>query len=1350
MSIEGLYSILEKREVVPTVSADDLLVRPNQVESDYLFHVRTYLPVNRAGEAGEGQLNVETLERRLIQQVKDGRVPRGYITGGYGYGKTTTALYLWERAQSSNIVVVPPFTLDDLPSFLKATYGWLRYKLNTKFPGLTEKLDSLYNNTVDRSLERIGEERGLTLEQMQGLWQEGLLKLEVQPQQYINFFEKCTEIALEAGFEGLVVVPDEIQQYIRPRLQEGGDPVAAFFQIIQLLNSRATGGDWCFGFVMVATLEELGLIRDTFRRTDLLHRMKDLQLDLTTLYDAQFAVNLWELMAERFDFDAERDRIADPETLLALGQITARTDISDGPRTIINVFRRMVERYVEREGQISPYTPIDLITDFLDEQKVAFAGNDRLRVATRRALGSEIVRDNLVRYAAAIKLAAAFPTYGVPRLIQEKYHQEAPLAELMQLAIGELVRSGAIRDGAIALIGLEQARLPTEWLPTTVREFRLGYSEFSDQTRERAEEGFLALLRKKVFPSGKWKEIKDETTERTYVSNRSLVFEGAFDALKVKFPRRRVHIRLLWEDEPVKDAHIRGDVCIEYRMSLHLDLSPEERSQYTEDITSIEGTHTARINLNFQYNNPDLVSPQIQNRLKDVWSPYELSPLVLTNIYQLIEEKRANGDIPKKEDDLIRNGFQPEILDNLVQNLFNKGVGQTGDVAGIAITEWAVGILLDQRYGDTYHSLVGPQNWQSTIQKYENALKLLDNPAQRQGEDTVEGTKEDIAKEYFGLSNTGFDSLQKAYSELLEIVSPFRGGEKGVVRFTLHPLESDILAWLKASDRKEMATRAGKKQEIHLLNIASIIRSAGDLGYLEEEVTTLIDLLQIRGMVEQRSDWLAEVLSDAPDVNELRQQLTTLKQELSVLISGFRSNQLDGWQRDVEGLRQRLVEITKQKVPDPQMLTKLYSNLRVRQNDVSKFAQDQQRTLGQQLQTLQRGRAFPITYLEALQKPLPVVVEYASQVNNLRTQLFQEGERLKKAVEERRKAIREPLQNLERPNLSYDVLAGYSRELPQYRKNADEAEQIVQQFEIGYQHYNAWRDLVSRGGTLVERLKQMNPAQIGELQQEFDKFAVDIRGEITSQSNRLKALPLHTAFTTRLDELFEAARKIDDQAREEFASLQNYYREALAGLQAKGVNAWRDVSFNAQDPRSSREDLVNRAQTNLTEVARGLTKMAKDSRQSLITIQNNLGNLSAREQKEIGRQGQQLLVVVESCLEGLKIADTSIADINIIDDIKDGFPGLIAKILAVRDDLASLGQSVAALRGRLTEIEPTEDETRLLALLRNTNPDHASEMVDIVELMMAFEGTPEAFWSAIQGLQHKDRIRLQLQLKDTE
>lgn len=118
MSLEGLQAIFEKKEVVPTVSAEDLKNRPEQVEAGYLYHVRTYLPINQAGEGGDGHLSVEEFERRLIKQVKDGKVPRGYITAGYGYGKTTTALYLWQRAQESNLVIVPPFTMSQLPTCL--------------------------------------------------------------------------------------------------------------------------------------------------------------------------------------------------------------------------------------------------------------------------------------------------------------------------------------------------------------------------------------------------------------------------------------------------------------------------------------------------------------------------------------------------------------------------------------------------------------------------------------------------------------------------------------------------------------------------------------------------------------------------------------------------------------------------------------------------------------------------------------------------------------------------------------------------------------------------------------------------------------------------------------------------------------------------------------------------------------------------------------------------------------------------------------------------------------------------------------------------------------------------------
>ncbi|MFQ3672944.1 MAG: hypothetical protein SNJ83_05030, partial [Aggregatilineales bacterium] len=180
MSIEGLTVLLEKKEVVPTYTARDLMERPHQVDADYLYHVRTYVPINRAGVARETDISVEEFERRLIKQVKEGRVPRGYITAGFGYGKTTTALYLWDRGQKANLVVVPPFTLTDLIDFLHAIYGWLRYKLEERAPTLIAKLEQLYYRYIDISLDQLATSYNLTAEQARSLLAEGRLVLELR------------------------------------------------------------------------------------------------------------------------------------------------------------------------------------------------------------------------------------------------------------------------------------------------------------------------------------------------------------------------------------------------------------------------------------------------------------------------------------------------------------------------------------------------------------------------------------------------------------------------------------------------------------------------------------------------------------------------------------------------------------------------------------------------------------------------------------------------------------------------------------------------------------------------------------------------------------------------------------------------------------------------------------------------------------------------------------------------------------------------------------------------------------------------------------------------------------------
>src|SRR5690606_25030551 len=144
-----------------------------------------------------------------------------------------------------------------------------------------------------------------------------------------------------------------------------------------------------FGFLMIITSKELGVIND--QRGDLIDRMRGNTLDLRAIYDRDFPVRLWFRFAETLDFEQIASQIVDDFTLEGLGQIASRQDLSNGPRTVINAFRRIARRALDLQSNITPYTPIDLIDDFLNNN-IAFDARKTLQEATNRALSSNSVR----------------------------------------------------------------------------------------------------------------------------------------------------------------------------------------------------------------------------------------------------------------------------------------------------------------------------------------------------------------------------------------------------------------------------------------------------------------------------------------------------------------------------------------------------------------------------------------------------------------------------------------------------------------------------------------------------------------------------------------------------------------------------------------------------------------------------------------------------------------------------------------------------------------------------------------------------------------------------------------------
>lgn len=1329
---EGLQAIAEKEEVVPTATADDLKMRPEAIESTYLYHVRTYLPINQAAQLQDDQISIEDFQQRLIKQLREGRIPRGYVAANYGYGKTTSGLYLWQKAQEANIVAVPPFTMSQLPDLIEATYGWLRHKLHHTRPNLTTTLENLHQRTINRSLEQIARERGLTMPQAEGLYRDGLLLLDLKPNDYINFFEEATRLAQEAGFVGLLILPDEIQQYFRAKEQDTENAIVPFFSLLQLLNSRAASTPFAFGFIMIITLEELAKIRDVYRRTDMLHRMKDLQIDLTTLYDRDFAPRLWDLLAERFDFRSHQARIADAETLHALGEICARTDISDGPRTAINVFRRMVQRYIDAEGQVAPYSPIDLVRDFLDERRIAFAGNDKLRRAVRRALSDERVRLDYERYEPAICLAAAYPTNGVSRQVQQHYGQEDALSELMRSAIGDIVKAGALSEGAVLLIGLSEEREQTGWLANVIRDFRFHYREDLRTTQERAEEAFEQLLRERVFT--KWKRI--ESRERSYVINRSLILEGTFDAIKDRYPRRRVHVRLLWEDEPVKDAEVLGDVCVEYHLSLYRGLSEDERRQAVEAIERRDN-RTARVHLNLMYSDTTLLSPALQKSMEDVWSPYDLSPLVLLNIYSLISEKLERGEVPKNDESRIRSGLLPELLDTLMRTLFNARVGKELNASGPKITHDIVGYMLVERYPD-YRPLVVVQNWASSLDKYGDALEKLESLAQRRGEVDVEGSKQAIAK-LFSLSNTGLDSFINSFGDLIEVRKDFRGKDgAGTLRFTLHPMEQRILAWLKASTHTIQMNKGGKTYALHRLNIAWLMRQAANEGYLEEETKALIKLLQVRGLAEiMPGDWLTEVPSEEFSLDEVKQRLDDLSRTLD-LFKVIDSSQLSNLRDDVEKKYQPMLsELTKSKAPSAEEVNKLLRTLKTRQRDLEDIISDQLNRLRADLNSL---RVMDGPDLERLEESLKdESVEYSDQIEAMRVLLLDQARQLKKTRDELSQRLKHARQLVEgKP--SHEQMVEQLRALPEYRSKLDEVNSNLQDFAKHISDFHQWRTLVTSGRQFWESLKSEAPDEVDELRRAFDQLSVDIRGEIRSQSPRLNALPLHASFTKRLDELHRQLNERKNIRRRAFVDLQDNQRQVLFQHRLIGQSQWQTINYNAAYPNDSYAQLKEQVRRHLKRNLDESIRAIDNAQQSLESMHKATYNLVATQSRV---QAQQQIEAIRQTLDELatdllKAEEQLEASLNDTDSL-----ARYAKTLSQwRQGLQARNADVQALKSQIGRQTPTPEELEVYQIIEKQSKGGS---VDFVALERRYGHN---LWNLLRGLYDKDLIRLAVEPKD--
>src|SRR5260370_7634226 len=135
MDIRKLYPILNKESILKTANARELGQDPQDVLERYRTYALTHIPL------GDTTKQLKNLERVIVDNKY---CAVGTIVGPYGYGKTSTAVHLWNELREQKILAIPPFLWVNLSELMDAVYFCLRFEFSQGPNSFLDPLETLY------------------------------------------------------------------------------------------------------------------------------------------------------------------------------------------------------------------------------------------------------------------------------------------------------------------------------------------------------------------------------------------------------------------------------------------------------------------------------------------------------------------------------------------------------------------------------------------------------------------------------------------------------------------------------------------------------------------------------------------------------------------------------------------------------------------------------------------------------------------------------------------------------------------------------------------------------------------------------------------------------------------------------------------------------------------------------------------------------------------------------------------------------------------------------------------------------------------------------------------------------
>lgn len=1312
MNPDGLRAIVNKEEIVPTRQAHDFLAGSQEIDDLYKHHVRTYIPLQSGADEATG---VTAFASRFIKQVKEAKAPRGYITADFGYGKTSAGLFVWQKAQDARLVAVPPFKLNRLEDLLDATAGWVAFILGKTVPNLVEKAVEIYQMFHNRELDTIAKRYGVTLDQAERMYRDRALQLNITPQDIVRFFEQMTALVLEAGFDGLVVIPDELQQYLDPEIKSGKiDPLVPLFDIItELMNQQ---GKLAFGFLMIITSKELGVIND--QRGDLIDRLRGNTLDLRAIYDRDFPARLWKRFAETFEYDEISNQLVDGLTLDSLGQIASRSDLSNGPRTVINAFRRIAKRALDSSGSLRPYSPIDLVDDFLANQ-IAFDARKLLQEATIKALATSFIR-GIPHLEQAIRLIAAFPVDGVIRDVQRYYGLLEACNELRASGSPEIViEIGDRQQPALMLRALDAAQENTDELSLILREFARNYEVQAANQMQRAVNSFMALLCM-VFKTEQWSTSSLEY--RNFARNAEAVFVGAFPEMAKRFPERSVHVRVLGDDEESGDTRLEGECSLVFVLSRHLDLSRQERINFRGEVQTDTSDFAATFFLNLMLPCFDNLNRATQDQLRRVVDVEDVSVMMVLALHAYLTEAAERDSVSKPLKEMIKRSMSVRLLEGALEVLLNPAVGFDYGLNGALIVEKVVTTLIHARYGDQYETLITYKQWRDNLRSYISVLRQLSSFAQKQGFVLLEGTKEEIAKKFSTTAAT-FDAFQTRFPEFIKIEGGSfpsrRETRKSGVLLTRHSLEEVILSSLE--DAPTITMRDQKT--VKALKIDEVYGGAAYMGYRPDEIKFIIEIMEARELIEVVGDWLQEKSRPSVSLDVLAEQVVKFKHDADVLHTVVHQPETELFAQRGDKYAIQLKDLRRQHRENELVALdeQVRSDLRLLQTLVNREI-NQLRERAEKLYLVELPDDWSLilgTMIRAgdLTSSLNQIrLRYEQMLQTWNKDASSLGERLSKLITE--------MPNLELTSLQR--FTGDVRLLTEMHVKLNEQRRVL---DRAVQNSKAWQLIVNQLHRLLEAMQRQGESSKDLLTQlqEIEKriaFAFETQGD--------EAFGAANRYQNQISQLEQQVIGLASQAERKFSHNQEQYRTLFihkAGT--KQEKLWQKIIYSPNDPDGVYSNLYEAITGQAADLLDMVAEDIESSETSLLTLKA-MATFSDAENKLIQLESQ----INQANNEYTRIAATLEKSVRDIEQFTRWIDGAIR----LRELISAINAEIHEVREPVQSSTISTLEERLLvslAELKNMNNLFRlrQKMVDISD---------DEFWQLVRSMAERQLIEVTL------